>query len=123
MKKAYVSLIAVFLVSACVINLSHGQIPMKKFITADGKRPGGLFAPGVMIGKTLYISGKGDYRPEEEYPEKVRNCLNEVRKVLQMAGLDMENVVKSYCYLEDWEKYGEFNKYYAEFFPKDPQGW
>ena len=34
MKKAYVSLIAVFHVSACVINLSHGQIPKKKFITA-----------------------------------------------------------------------------------------
>jgi enamine deaminase RidA (YjgF/YER057c/UK114 family) len=73
-----------------------------------------------MVGKTLYISGKGDYRPAEEFPEKVTNCLNEVRKTLRMADLDMEHVVKSYCYLEDPEKYKEFNKCYAGFFLTDP---
>ena len=100
--------------------LMNAQLPEKKFATKDGSRPGGLFAPGVMIGKTLYISGKGDYRPDESYPEKTRNCLNEVRKVLQVAGMDMENIVTSFCYLEEPERYAEFNEVYAEFFPNDP---
>jgi hypothetical protein len=29
---------------------SLAQVPEKRFITADGKRPSGLFAPGVMVG-------------------------------------------------------------------------
>src|SRR4051794_41879033 len=39
------------------------QVPVKKFLTKNGERPGGLFAPGVMVGKTVYVAGKGDYRP------------------------------------------------------------
>ena len=34
------------------------DLPTKRFATPDGKRPTGLFAPGVMVGKTLYIAGK-----------------------------------------------------------------
>ena len=97
-----------------------GAIPEKRFITPDGKRPSGLFAPGVMVGKTLYIAGKGDYRPSEEFPSKVKNCLGEIEKTLKQAGLGFEHVVKSFVYLEDHDKYDEMNKYYGEFFPKNP---
>src|SRR5262245_35953898 len=97
-----------------------GQVPEKKFITKDGKRPSGLFAPGVMVGKTLYVAGKGDYRPDAPFPEKVKNCLAEVRKTLQAAGLDMQHVVKSFVYLEDHDQFAEFNKHYAAAFKNDP---
>ena len=97
-----------------------GQSPNKKFITPNGKRPTGLFAPGVMVGKTLYVAGKGDYKPNEDTAGKVKNCLNEVRKTLKLAGMDMNNVVQSYIYLEDHDQYAEVNKHYAEFFPNDP---
>lgn len=97
-----------------------GQAPEKKFITPNGQRPKGLFAPGVMVGKTLYIAGKGDYRPNAPFPEKVENCLNEIRKTLKLAGLDMQHVVKSFVYLEDPDQFPEFNKQYAKFFPTDP---
>ena len=73
-----------------------------------------------MVGKTLYVAGKGDYRPNAEFPEKVRNCLEEIRKTLQTAGLDMRHVVKSFVYLEDPDKYAEMNKYYGEFFQDSP---
>ena len=93
--------------------------PAKK-TTKEASKSGALFVAGAKVGKTLYISGKGDYRPNAEFPEKVENCLNEIRKTLQSAGLDMKNVVKSFVYLEDSAKYGEMNKVYAKFFPVDP---
>jgi 2-iminobutanoate/2-iminopropanoate deaminase len=102
------------------VQVASGQLPEKRFITADGKRPSGLFAPGVMVGKTLYVAGKGDYRPNEEFPAKVKNCLAEIEKTLKQAGLGFEHVVKSFVYLEDHDKYDEMNKYYGEFFPKNP---
>jgi 2-iminobutanoate/2-iminopropanoate deaminase len=103
-----------------VPNVSWGQLPAKKFVTPDGKRPTGLFAPGVMVGKTLYVAGKGDYKPNEEFPAKVKNCLGEIEKTLKQAGLGFEHVVKSFVYLEDHDKYDDLNKYYGEFFPKNP---
>jgi 2-iminobutanoate/2-iminopropanoate deaminase len=96
------------------------QAPAKKFATPDGKRPGGLFAPGVMVGKTLYVAGKGDYRQNADLPEKVDNCINEIRKTLKAAGLDLENVVKSFVYLEDPDKFAEFNTHYAKHFKNNP---
>ena len=44
-----------------------------------------------MVGKTAYVSGKGDYSPKADFPDKVKNCLNEIRKTLQMGGLDMRH--------------------------------
>ena len=100
--------------------VGQDQVPVKKFLTKNGERPSGLFAPGVMVGKTVYIAGKGDYRPNAELAEKVKNCLGEVRKSLQVVGLDMKHVVKCFVYLEDHDQYAEFNKHYAEFFPENP---
>jgi 2-iminobutanoate/2-iminopropanoate deaminase len=96
------------------------RVPDKKFLTKNGERPSGLFAPGVMVGKTVYVAGKGDYRPNADFSEKVKNCLGEIRKTLQVAGLDLKHVVKSFVYLEDHDKFAEFNKQYAEFFPDNP---
>src|SRR4051794_20752663 len=109
--------VVVTLAFAATVN---AQLPEKRFITPDGKRPSGLFAPGVMVGKTLYIAGKGDYKPNEEFPAKVKNCLGEIEKTLKQAGLGFEHVVKSFVYLEDHDKYDDLNKYYGEFFPKNP---
>jgi 2-iminobutanoate/2-iminopropanoate deaminase len=96
--------------------------PARKAATAEAKqaKAKALFSAGAQVGKTLYISGKGDYRPNAEFPEKVENCLNEIRKTLRSAGLDMRHVVKSFVYLEDREKYPELNATYAKFFPEDP---
>ncbi len=120
MTRAVLILVAPVVTALALGQAPTGQAPEKKFLTKDGKRPSGLFAPGVQVGKTVYIAGKGDYRPDAPFPEKVKNCLNEIRKSLQVAGLDMQHVVKSFVYLEDHDKFGEFNKAYAEFFKTDP---
>jgi enamine deaminase RidA (YjgF/YER057c/UK114 family) len=120
MTRPGVFLLALVFGSLGLVQPTRAQAPVKKFVTKDGKRPTGLFAPGVMVGKTLYIAGKGDYKPTEDTAGKVKNCLGEVRKVLKDAGLDMNNVVQTYIYLEDHDQYAEVNKHYTEFFPKDP---
>ena len=120
MNRTRLALSAIVLVCFVSLQLSSAEPPIKKFLTKDGSRPSGLFAPGVMVGKTVYIAGKGDYRPNEEFPNKVRNCLAEVEKSLKVAGLDLSHVVAAHCYLEDPENYAKFNEVYAEFFPNRP---
>jgi enamine deaminase RidA (YjgF/YER057c/UK114 family) len=112
--------LAVLIVCVAGLQLSLAQLPAKKFLTGDGTRPTGLFAPGLAVGKTVYVAGKGDYRPNEDFPSKVRNCLAEVEKTLKVAGMDLSNVVSAQCYLEDPQNYDKFNEVYAEYFPKRP---
>jgi enamine deaminase RidA (YjgF/YER057c/UK114 family) len=115
------------LVVATIVSLVGGfgpaaaqDQPAKKKAATEQKKGRALFAGSARVGKTLYIAGKGDYRPNAAFPEKVENCLGEVRKTLQSAGLDMRHVVKSFVYLEDRDKYPELNATYARFFPEDP---
>ena len=101
----------------------YSQLPAKKFIHAPGTKIG-LFSPGVMVGKTLYIAGKGDHIPGGGHPENfagsVRQCLDNVRSTLKLANMDMEHVVKSWVVLKDLNDYNELNKAYWEYFPKNP---
>ena len=108
------------IVAAGLARPAAAQPPEKKFATPDGKRPNGLFAPGVSVGKTLYVAGKGDYKPGLDTEGKVKNCLAEVRKTLKIAGMDAKNVVQTFVYLEDHDQYATMNKFYAEVFPENP---
>ncbi len=119
MKRNKLLLVLLFTGIAC-FQASSAQLPVKKFLTADSSRPTGLFAPGLSVGKTVYIAGKGDYRPNEEFANKVRNCLAEVEKTLKVGGLSLSNVVSTQCYLEDPQNYALFNQVYGEFFPNKP---
>ena len=87
--------------------------------------PCAIAAPGgVMVGKTFYISGQGDRRPDgtypDTYPERVRQCMENIRANLKKSGLDMENIVKTFVYLDDIDKFPEMNKVYRTYFKKDP---
>lgn len=116
-----------FLVASLVLALSavepgaaQDQPAAPRGATKRAERQAPLFSAGARVGKTVYISGKGDYRPNAPFPEKVENCLNEVQKTLKSAGLDMRHVVKSFVYLEDHDRYADLNPHYAKFFPEDP---
>jgi len=118
MRKVLTAVLFLYVLSVATASFAQ---PKKVFLTNGNKRPeNSIFAPGISVGKTVYVAGKGDYKPDEDMEGKVRNCLNEVRKVLKRADLDYENIVKCWCYLEDPTLYPEFNRVYSEFFKGDP---
>ncbi|MBT4483524.1 MAG: RidA family protein [Candidatus Latescibacteria bacterium] len=86
------------------------------FAVSVSARPRGLF-----VGKTFYISGKGDYLfVDEDFPSQVRQCLNNVRDILKENNMDMENVVKNWVYLDDLNNFTAMNEVFKEFFPNNP---
>jgi 2-iminobutanoate/2-iminopropanoate deaminase len=83
------------------------------------------FGPrSVDAGDYLYVSGQGPRRPDGSTPanfaEQARQSLENVRAVVEAAGLTMEHVVYLQVYLEDIRQYDELNKVFAEYFPKIP---
>jgi reactive intermediate/imine deaminase len=87
-------------------------------------QPPRFYTPAIDAGDYVYISGQGPRGPEGTLPAtfsaQVRQSLENVKAVVEAAGLTMENVVYAQVYLEDVAKYDELNKVWAEYFPKTP---
>jgi reactive intermediate/imine deaminase len=87
-------------------------------------KPVGPYSPGVMAGEFLYVSGQGALNAEGKYAptveEQTRDTLNNVKSVVEAAGLTMRHVVFTQLYLTDMSAYDRVNKVWAEFFPDQP---
>ena len=79
---------------------------------------------GLDAGDYVYISGQGPHRTDgttpPNFPAQVRQCLENVRKVVESAGLSMDHIVYVQVYLEDVNHYQELNEVFARYFPHDP---
>ncbi|MBI3668101.1 MAG: RidA family protein [Acidobacteria bacterium] len=92
----------------------------KKAVRPDGsgRQP---FAPGMLVGDALYISGQGPddpatgHRPAE-FGAQVRQALENIGGVLKAAGLGYPNMIFVNPYLVGQEGTDVFNKEYATFF-------
>jgi reactive intermediate/imine deaminase len=87
-------------------------------------RPNHIYSPAVDAGDYVYISAQGPRRPDGSLPatfsEQCRQALDNVRSVIDSAGLSIDHVVYTQVYLEDISKYGEVNRIFAEYFGKTP---
>ena len=83
-----------------------------------------LGAPGGDAGEYVYVSGQGPRRPDGTTPPdfsgQVRQSLENVRTVVEAAGLRMDHVVYVQVYLDDISRYEALDKAFAEYFPKLP---
>lgn len=83
-----------------------------------------LGSPGIDAGDYVYVSGQGPRRVDGSTPpgfaDQVRQSLENIRAVVEAAGLTMEHVVYVQVYLDDMSHYDELDKAFAEYFPKLP---
>ncbi|MFZ0538508.1 MAG: RidA family protein [Candidatus Sulfotelmatobacter sp.] len=91
---------------------------------ATSARVNRFYSPGVDAGDYVYISGQGPRRFDGSLPTtfdaQVRQALDNVKAIVESAGLTMEHVVYTQVYLEDVSKYGEMNRAFGEYFAKTP---
>lgn len=90
----------------------------RQFITLNSKLP---FSHGVLVGDTLYISGRIGLDKEtgeipKEIEAEVRNLMEEVRYVLTMAGMTMADLVYVQVFSPDVSLWEQFNSVYETFF-------
>jgi reactive intermediate/imine deaminase len=103
-------------------SLFGGEV--RAVVPAAAPAPVGPYTPGIDTGDYLYVSGQGAAPPSgtmaSAFEEQVRQTLENVKAIVEAAGLTMEHVVYTQVYLEDIGKFGEMNRVYARFFPKAP---
>jgi reactive intermediate/imine deaminase len=105
-----------------VANLYGAAI--RAIVPKNGVTPIGPYTPGVFAGDYLYVSGQSAKRPDGQMPAtfegQVRQTLENLKTVVEAAGLTMQNIVYTQVYLDDIGRFAEMNKIYGEYFREIP---
>ncbi len=100
---------------------------MKEIINTDSAPQAvGPYSQAVKIGDLLFVSGQIPLKPEtgelagETVEIQTRQVMENMKAVVEAAGLTLNQVVKSSCFIKDMNDFDSFNRTYAEYFQKDP---
>jgi 2-iminobutanoate/2-iminopropanoate deaminase len=96
----------------------------RKPIFPPGVKPIGPFSPGIQSGDFLYVSGQGARDLSGQLPTgaeaQTRQCLENVKTIVEAGGLKMSDVVYTQIYLNDMANYDAMDKVFRTYFPKNP---
>ena len=99
---------------------------MKKAIATNNAPAAiGPYAQGIDTGSFIFTSGQIPINPQtgeipEGIVEQTKQSLNNVKAILEEAGLTMNNVVKATVFLKNMNDFTEMNKVYESFFTDYP---
>jgi enamine deaminase RidA (YjgF/YER057c/UK114 family) len=113
------------LLGSLVVAQEAAQEQVRAVKPAHSPSNGNRFlSPGVDTGDYLYISGQGPRRADGTIPSapsaQFRQALDNIKAVVEAAGLTLDNVVYVQVYLTDIGSCPEMNRVFAEYFPKTP---
>ena len=100
---------------------------MDKTVISTTNAPGaiGPYSQGWVVGDMVFASGQIPVNPAAgEVPEGIaaqteQSCKN-VAALMEAAGVTMDNVVKTTCFLADIADFAAFNEVYAKYFTSKP---
>ena len=95
---------------------------MKKIINStEAPAPVGPYSHGVLAeGRFLFISGQIPYNKEgqlvgDDIVSQTRQCLKNIKAIVEEAGGSLNDIVKATCLLKDMNFFNEMNQVYSEF--------
>lgn len=90
---------------------------MLQSITPAGAAPAkGPYSPAIRAGNLLFVSGQIASSADADLATQTRQCLANLRAVLEAGGATLWQVAKVTVYLADPDGWPVFNPIYAEFF-------
>jgi 2-iminobutanoate/2-iminopropanoate deaminase len=100
---------------------------MSKIIinTKEAPAPIGPYSQAILSNDTLYISGQVCLDPvsgqlkNKDIQEETHQVMHNLKAVLQAAGMDFSNVVKTTIFLTDMHQFSEVNEVYGKYFEGD----
>ena len=90
----------------------------------SGPKPIGPYSPGLWAGDRLYVSGQGSRAADGQLPAtpeaQIRQTLENVKAIVEAAGLTMDHIVFSHIYYQDLAHYDTLNRVWREYFRGTP---
>jgi 2-iminobutanoate/2-iminopropanoate deaminase len=101
----------------------HAQVRAVE-IPQEAKPQGSPRSAGVDTGDYVYVSGQGPRRLDgtmpDRFEEQASQALENIKAIVEAAGLDMDHVVYVQVYLEDVGNYEKLNGVFAKYFLGTP---
>lgn len=91
---------------------------LRKYIQLN---PQGPFSDGVLVGNTLYLSGRigldsSGKKVPEDVESEARNVMDGIQAVLHKAGMQMDDLVYVQVFCPDVSLWERFNTIYCSYF-------
>jgi 2-iminobutanoate/2-iminopropanoate deaminase len=97
----------------------------KAITTKSAPAPIGPYNQAILYNDTLYISGQVCIDPatgnlkNKDLQEETHQVMQNLKSILQEAGMSFSNVVKTTIFLTDMNRFGEVNEIYGKYFDGD----
>ena len=102
------------------------RVMEKKIInTKNAPAPIGPYNQAIVVNDTIYISGQVCIDPStgnlknKDLQEETHQVMQNLKVILQEAGMDFNNVVKTTIFLTDMNRFSEVNEIYGKYFNTD----
>lgn len=99
---------------------------MKKISTNKAPQAIGPYSQAVIAGPFLFASGQIPVNPstgcvaEGDITVQAVQVMENIKAVLEEAGYDFGDVVKTTCFLKDMKDFAAFNEVYGKYFTESP---
>jgi 2-iminobutanoate/2-iminopropanoate deaminase len=96
----------------------------KKEVITVPNAPKLPFSPAIRAGDYVFVSGQVGFvdangKDVKGIEAQTRQCLENIKQVLQVAGSSLNDVVKVTIFLGDGSHFDQMNGVYKSYFPKD----
>jgi len=92
----------------------------------NAPQPIGPYSQAIVAGDYLFISGQGPIDPDTkkaitgDIEAQTKQTLENIKEILQAAGLTFEKVIKTTIFLKEMEDFTRMNAVYATYFKVSP---
>lgn len=89
-------------------------------------KPVGPYSQGIKIGNLVFTAGTGPFDLKSgqlilgDIRQQTRRVLENIKAILEAAGAQLEDVVKTTIFLTDLDDWAAMNEVYREYFVQDP---
>jgi 2-iminobutanoate/2-iminopropanoate deaminase len=109
-------------------SVAHGAEVDKKEVIASSSAPkaAGPYSQAIRYGNLVFLSGQLPIDPKTgqvskgTIEEQTKVVLENLKAVLEAAGLSFSNVLATTCYLKNMDDFPKFNAAYGTYFPENP---
>lgn len=98
---------------------------MKKIHSDKAPKAIGPYSQAILVNGMLYTSGQIPLNLEgnvvgENITEQTEQVMKNLKAVLEEAGTNFENTIKTTCFLSDMSNFAGFNEVYSKYFTSNP---
>jgi len=94
-------------------------------LTEKAPKPIGPYSQAIKVGNTLYVAGQVGFNLEgkldtSSVENECRQAINNVKAIVEAAGMNMQQVVKATLYVKDLKNFARINEVYGTYFTSNP---